>query len=86
MDLDERTARWTLLRHLYVTHDQQPGAGFPTVSALASAVGMSAPGARRLVDQCVQAKLAYLFANVADPCIGLTDAGRGVARRRMAAA
>lgn len=48
---------------------------------LGPAMGVSGPAARRRVDGCVQEKLAYLFANAADPCIGLTDAGRSSGRR-----
>ena len=76
MSLSERSEQQRVVRHIYDAYDQKPGVGFPNVSDLGPAVGLSAATARHLIDRCVREKLAYLFANAADPCIGLTAAGR----------
>ena len=78
-ELSERSVQRRVVRHIYDAYDQRPGVGFPNVSDLGPAVGLSAATARRLVDRCVQERLAYLFANAADPCVGLTAAGRAFA-------
>jgi DNA-binding MarR family transcriptional regulator len=80
MGASQPSKQWQVIHYIYDTHDRKPGAGFPNVSDLGRVAGLSGPAARRLIDRCVQAKLAYLFASAADPCVGLTDAGRAYAR------
>ena len=79
MGASERSQQWRVRRHANA-HERSPGAGFLHLSDLASAVGLSEPAARRLIDRCVREQVAYLFATAADPCIGLTAAGRAFAR------
>jgi hypothetical protein len=79
MGASERSQQWRVMHHAY-TYERSPGAGFLYLSDLASAVGLSEPAARHLIDRCVREQLAYLFATAADPCVGLTAAGRAFAR------
>jgi DNA-binding MarR family transcriptional regulator len=80
MGANQRSQQWQVVHHIYDAYDRNPGVSFPNVSDLGRAAGLSAPAARRLIDRCVREQLAYLFASAADPCVGLTDAGRAFAR------
>jgi DNA-binding MarR family transcriptional regulator len=80
MNARQRSKQWQVIHYIYDTHDRKPGRGFPNVSDLGPIVGLSGPAVRRLIDRCVQEKLAYLFASAVDPCVGLTDAGRTFAK------
>ena len=80
MNAGQRSQQWRVMHYIYDTHDRKPGAGFPNLSDLGPIMGLDRPAVRQLIDRCVQAKLAYLFASAADPCVGLTDAGRAFAR------
>lgn len=80
MDTSQGSKQWQVMHYMYDQHDRNPGAGFPTISDLEPIVGLSRLAVREIIDQCVEERLAYLFANAADPCIGLTDAGRAYAK------
>ena len=80
MGVGQPSAQWQVIHYIYDEHDRKPGAGFANISDLGRVVDLSGPALRLLVDRCVAEKLAYLFASAADPCVGLTEAGRAYAK------